>query len=84
MSAPRTKTFIGERKQSRRKLPAGFRIDRITDTFAYAKSGNAHNPTPRFHWEVFQGEVRVATVFSEAAAVRAVTFYSTMSDDSRA
>lgn len=31
----------------------GVQIIRHTHSYAYARNGNAHNPTPKYHWRVF-------------------------------
>lgn len=60
---------VGERAPSRRKVPAGYRIERITQSLAYAKSGNAHNPTPRFLWSAYRGDTLIGTRATERGAI---------------
>lgn len=59
---------VGERTPSRRKVPVGYRIERITQSLAYAKSGNAHNPTPRFLWSAYRGDALIGTRATERGA----------------
>lgn len=66
---------IGSRKVSRRKVPAGYRIERVVSGFAYARNGNAHNPTPTYRWEVFfEGEL-VGTSYSEKSALDTIKIH---------
>lgn len=60
---------VGDRTPSNRRLPAGFRMDRVVSGFAYARNGNCHNPTPKFRWEVFHGDMLVGTQYTEQAGV---------------
>lgn len=60
---------IGDRTPSKRRLPAGYRMDRVVSGFAYARNGNAHAPTPRYRWEVFRGDTLIGVQYTEQAGV---------------
>lgn len=60
---------VGDRTPSKRRLPPGFRMDRVVSGFAYARNGNSHNPTPRYRWDVFHGDTLVGTQYTEQAGV---------------
>jgi hypothetical protein len=62
-------THLGERRLVRRSLPPGYRIERVTASFAYARNGNAGNPTAEYRWEVFCGDARVGSAYREGKAV---------------
>lgn len=47
---------------------AGFKVLRIVSSHAYARNGNAHNPTPNYRWEVFSQDRLIGTVSRRKAA----------------
>lgn len=64
---------VGERIQSRRKLPDGYRIERVLRGWCYPRNGNLHNPTPRYVWESFAPSGRLlAQSSTERAAAEIV------------
>lgn len=51
------------------KQEGALRIERMTVGHAYPRSGNFHNPTPRYTWTVFRGERRMGSAYSLKAAM---------------
>ncbi len=72
----RSKTFVGERVKSRRKLPKGYSIFRLTVSFAYGAGGNVGNPTPRFVYEAYFGDTLIGPSWTEKGAVDLVKIHS--------
>lgn len=57
---------VGDRKEAWRK--GTLSIERLCIGHAYAKSGNAHNPTPRYSWIARDNGQTVGIESSLAAA----------------
>lgn len=53
----------------------GFRIVRRVSGYAYPRSGNAHNPTPRYVWLVFKGDAHQGFCRSLAGAKDLLGYY---------
>lgn len=47
----------------------GITIEKKISGYAYPRNGNAHNPTPRYRWEVKLGDRLIDTAYREGAAI---------------
>jgi hypothetical protein len=51
---------------------AGYSIERTVSRVAYARNGNAHNPTREYTWHVFHNGRPIGTVARAGAAIEVI------------
>ena len=57
-------------------LSMGITVDRVKSGEAYARNGNAHNPTPRYRWEVRHAGRLVGTQYKAGSAIELANDYA--------
>jgi len=60
------------RKLTKQEKAKGYELRRVLEGYAYPRSGNCYNPTPRYRWELYLNGKCMGTYSKASSAIELI------------